>query len=61
MLDLDAGDFEHFTTAEGLSWNAVSDIAVWGSNIWVASGYNGLSEINGGEVVIHNVAFRDAR
>ncbi len=56
VLDLDAGDFAHFTTTEGLSWNAVTDIAVWGSSIWVASGYNGLSEINGGEVQIHNAA-----
>jgi ligand-binding sensor domain-containing protein len=55
-MDIDAGDFVRFTDKQGLSWNTISDIAVNGSEIWVASGYNGISRIRGGEVTIYNLA-----
>jgi ligand-binding sensor domain-containing protein len=56
VLDLATGDFERFTKDNGLSWNAIFDIAVNGRDIWVASGYNGLSQISDGQVTIHNKA-----
>ena len=56
VLDLASGDFVRFNKDNGLSWNQVFDIAVNGSDIWVASGYNGLSQISDGQVTIHNVA-----
>ena len=56
VLDLDTGDFVRYTKDNGLSWNAIFDIAVNGSDIWVASGYNGLSQISDGQVTIHNAA-----
>jgi streptogramin lyase len=56
IMDIDSGDFVRFTDKQGLSWNGVSDIAVNGSDIWVASGYNGISRIRGDEVTVYNVA-----
>ena len=56
VLDLTTGDFVRYTKDNGLSWNQVSDTAVNGSDIWVASGYNGLAQISNGQITIHNVA-----
>jgi ligand-binding sensor domain-containing protein len=56
IMDIDAGDFVRFTDKQGLSWNGISDIAVNGSDIWVASGYNGISRIRGAEVTVYNLA-----
>ncbi len=56
VMDIDNGDFVRFTDKEGLSWNGISDIAVNGSEIWVASGYNGISKISGDNVTIYNTA-----
>ncbi len=56
VLDIDGGEFARFTTDEGLSWNGVSDIAVRGAEIWVASGYNGLTQIVGDQVTVYDAA-----
>lgn len=56
VLDLATGEFVRYTKDNGLSWNQVFDIAVNGSDIWVASGYNGLSQISNGRVTSHNAA-----
>ncbi len=55
IMDIDTGDFTRFTDKEGLSWNSISDIAVNGRDIWVASGYNGLSRIQGDQVTVFDV------
>lgn len=54
ILDLTDGSLTTFTTKEGLSWNAISDIAVSGKDIWLASGYNGVNKISGDKVTIYN-------
>ncbi len=54
ILDLETGAWTRFTDKEGLSWNAISDIAVVGRDIWVASGYNGISRISGNQVMVFN-------
>lgn len=56
VLDLETGAWTRFTDKEGLSWNGISDIAVSGSDIWVASGYNGISKISGNQVTVYNEA-----
>lgn len=56
VLDLGTGAFERYTTAEGLSWNDVADLAVTGQDIWLATGYNGINVIGGGEVLTFNQA-----
>jgi ligand-binding sensor domain-containing protein len=54
VLDLNSGDFRTFTDDDGLTWNGVRDIAVFGSDIWLASGYNGVSVISGDTVTAYN-------
>jgi len=54
ILDLATGGFIQYTDEEGLTWNGVSDITVDGGSIWVASGYNGISNINGDAVTIYD-------
>jgi len=54
VLDLETGAWTRFTDREGLSWNAISDIAVIGRDIWVASGYNGISRISGDQVTVYD-------
>jgi|GEM_PF-861775 len=54
ILDLETGAWTRFTDKEGLSWNGVSDIAVTGRDIWVASGYNGISRISDGRVTVYD-------
>ncbi|MCB9418930.1 MAG: hypothetical protein H6667_03955 [Ardenticatenaceae bacterium] len=56
VLDLASGEFVRYTTKEGLSWDGITDIVVNGRDIWVASGYNGLTQISDGQVTIHNAA-----
>ncbi|MHB0878603.1 MAG: two-component regulator propeller domain-containing protein [Anaerolineae bacterium] len=56
VLDVASGAFQRFTDKEGLTWNAITDIATFGEDIWVASGYNGVSRITGGEVTAFNEA-----
>lgn len=52
ILDLEKGSWKQITTKEGLSWNSITDIAVLGDSIWVASGYNGITQIRGEEVKV---------
>lgn len=58
ILDLVTGEWQQFTSDNGLSWNGVSDIAVSsnGEEVWVASGYNGIAHIKAGAVTVHNKA-----
>ncbi|HPH95292.1 MAG TPA: hypothetical protein PKW33_10910 [Anaerolineaceae bacterium] len=58
ILDLVTGEWQQYTSDNGLSWNGVSDIAVSanGEEVWVASGYNGVAQIKGGAVTVHNKA-----
>ena len=56
ILDLNTGDFQRITKDQGLSWNAITDIAVSGKDIWVASGYNGISKISGDQITVYNEA-----
>lgn len=56
VLDLETGTWQRFTDKQGLSWNGIRDIAVTGSDIWVASGYNGISKISGDQVTVYNEA-----
>lgn len=50
ILDLDSGEFQHYTDKDGLLWNSVTDITVQGSDIWVASGYKGIAKISNGQI-----------
>jgi len=50
VLDLQSGDFEKYTKNEGLLWESVTDIAVQGKEIWIASGYKGIAQISNGKV-----------
>ncbi len=54
ILDLASGEYVQYTDEEGLTWNGVRDITVDGSSIWVASGYNGISNINGDAVTTYD-------
>jgi hypothetical protein len=56
ILDLNSGEFTRYTDAEGLVWNGVRDVTVSGSDIWIASGYNGVSHISAGQVTAYNEA-----
>ncbi len=55
ILDLNSGEFQRYTTNEGLLWNAVTDIAVNGQDIWIASGYKGIAQIANGTVTTFNL------
>ena len=50
VLDLASGDFLRYTEADGLLWDSVSDIAVYGKDIWIANGYKGVSRISNGQI-----------
>ena len=50
VLDLQSGDFQRYTKNEGLLWESVTDIAVQGKDIWIASGYKGIAQISNGKV-----------
>ncbi len=50
VLDLKSGDFQRFTSKEGLLWDSISDIAVIGKDIWVAHGYKGIAQISNSKV-----------
>lgn len=50
ILDLNSGEFQHYTDKDGLLWNSVTDITVQGKDIWVASGYKGIAKISGGKI-----------
>lgn len=54
VLDLETGDFQHYTMQEGLLWDAVTDITVHGQDIWVASGYKGLAKVSNNQVVTYS-------
>ncbi|MCP4539755.1 MAG: hypothetical protein GY832_21665 [Chloroflexi bacterium] len=54
ILDLATGEYVQYTDEQGLTWNGVRDIAVDGSSIWIASGYNGISNINGDTVTTYD-------
>lgn len=56
VLDLTSQQWKHYTDQDGLSWNAVTDIAVAGKDIWIASGHNGVSRIHNGQVTVYNEA-----
>ena len=56
VYDLQTGTFERYTQDQGLLWNTVSDIAVDGKDIWVASGYKGIAKIAGGKVTAYSAA-----
>lgn len=50
ILDLNNGEFLHYTDKDGLLWNSVTDITVQGNDIWVASGYKGIAKISDGKI-----------
>ncbi|MFO7682632.1 MAG: hypothetical protein R6X34_21555 [Chloroflexota bacterium] len=56
VLDLNDGSWQRFTRSEGLAWDSVTDLAVSGADIWAASGYNGLAQISGDQITLHNAA-----
>lgn len=56
VLDLASGAFQRYTQSSGLLWDTVSDIAVNGEAIWIASGYKGIARISGGEVKTYSAA-----
>lgn len=56
VLDLKSGDFQRFTSKEGLLWDSVSDITVNGKDIWMANGYKGIAQISGGKVKTYSAA-----
>ncbi len=56
VLDLKTGDFQRYTKDQGLLWDSVTDIAVNGKDIWIASGYKGIAEISGGKVTTYSAA-----
>ncbi|WP_420629183.1 ligand-binding sensor domain-containing protein [Candidatus Leptofilum sp.] len=57
VLDLTDGVVTSYTrNNDGLAWGAVEDIEVIGSDIWVASGFKGVSVIHSdGSVTVHNI------
>jgi len=56
ILNLKTGEWQQYTRDAGLTWDGITDIAVSGSDIWVASGYNGISRIRNGQVTVFNEA-----
>ncbi len=56
VLDLESGAFQQFTKNEGLLWNSVTDIAVNGKDIWIASGYKGIAQISNDKVTVYSKA-----
>jgi len=50
ILDLNSGEFLHYTDKDGLLWNSVTDITVQGNDIWVANGYKGIAKISDGKI-----------
>lgn len=50
VLDLTNGDFLRYTEEDGLLWDSISDIAVYGKDIWIANGYKGVSRISNGQI-----------
>jgi ligand-binding sensor domain-containing protein len=54
ILDLATGDFQRLTRNEGLSWDGISDFAVVGQDIWIATGYNGVNKISANTVTVYN-------
>ncbi len=50
ILNLDNGEFQHLTKAEGLTWDEVRDIAVASKDIWIANGYKGIAHISGNTI-----------
>ena len=56
VYDLQTGAFERYTQDQGLLWNTISDIAVDGKDIWVASGYKGIAKISDGKVTAYSAA-----
>jgi ligand-binding sensor domain-containing protein len=53
VLNLRTGEYQRFTEKEGLAWNEVSDIAVVGQDIWLASGYKGIAVISTNQVTTY--------
>lgn len=49
-------EFQRFTSSEGLLWDSVSDIAVSGKDIWIASGYKGIAQISNGKITTYSAA-----
>jgi ligand-binding sensor domain-containing protein len=55
ILDLDSGDITELTEDEGLPYNGFSQIAISGSDIWIASGWNGIARVsNGTDITVFN-------
>jgi len=51
VLDMGGGTYQRYTVNEGLLWDSVADIAVNGSDIWIANGYKGIARIpSSGEI-----------
>jgi hypothetical protein len=47
--------YTRYTSSNGLSWNGVSGIAVFGRDIWVMTGYNGVNVVApDGKVTIYD-------
>lgn len=55
ILDLNTGDFQRITKQEGLAWEEVTDIAVSGKDIWIATGYKGVAKITGTSVTTYSL------
>ncbi len=54
IIDINSGELQRITTDDGLPWNAVRDVAMAGQDIWVASGYKGVSLISGDTITVYN-------
>ncbi len=50
IWDFGEGSWQRITTRDGMLWNEARGIAVRGDEIWVGSGYNGISVITDGVV-----------
>lgn len=50
IWDYANGTWQRITTSDGLLWNDARGIAVRGDEIWVGSGYNGISVVKAGAV-----------
>jgi ligand-binding sensor domain-containing protein len=55
VLDLLTGEFERYTQKEGLAWGEVTDITVFGKDIYIASGYKGIARISSGQVTTYTL------
>lgn len=53
ILDLQTGEYQHFTRDEGLAWNEVTDITTRGKEIWIANGYKGIAKIVDGVITTY--------